>query len=181
MSERNEPPDNFLLPVFAWNSAISPAETPGPPGVAAFQSSGPLSWQIPFSSCRSAKSDFSSSGCLRFSTLPGAGMTYAPLVHRRGAKCSLTRTSCKLGGNALILALSWLALGRPSTAAAHLCPGASLAQRQVVRSLGRGIRAWNFASVIDASAMGRSAAKVESPEPCSESCCNVRAPTSKAR
>ena len=142
-----------------------------------------VSWQIPFSSCWSAKSDFSSSGCLRFSTLPGAGMTYAPLVHRRGAKCSLTRTSCKLGGNALILALSWLALGRPSTAAAHLCLGASLAdaQRKVVRRLSRGIQAWNFAGVIDASAMGRSAAKVESPEPCSESCCNVRAPTSKAR
>ncbi|CAE7606984.1 unnamed protein product [Symbiodinium sp. CCMP2592] len=74
----------------------------------------------------------------------------------------------KLALNATVLVLSWLYCGQPSCVgnAAPLGLGTplSLEQWAVVRTLGRGITAWNSQPVVGPEEMGRSAAKVESCE-----------------
>ncbi|CAE7221711.1 unnamed protein product [Symbiodinium sp. CCMP2592] len=74
----------------------------------------------------------------------------------------------KLALNATVLVLSWLYCGQPScvgsVAPLGLGTPLSLEQWAVVRTLGRGITAWNSQPVVGPEEMGRSAAKVESCE-----------------
>ena len=91
-----------------------------------------------------------------------------PSLHRRSARRQQPDVCRKLALNATILVLSWLYLGRPSAVREDCNLGLgtplTLEQWQVVRTLGRGITAWNEQPIIGPEAMGRSAAKVESCE-----------------
>ncbi|CAE7217549.1 unnamed protein product [Symbiodinium sp. CCMP2592] len=87
-------------------------------------------------------------------------------LHRPGANRKQKCAARKLGLNALVLALSWLSLGCPSTAPPFLGLGAELSREQwaVVRRLSANVSAWNASDPVDWAAMGRSAARVESTE-----------------
>ena len=91
-----------------------------------------------------------------------------PSLHQSKARRQQPDASRKLALNATVLVLSWLYLGQPASASS--LPGLGLGtplsseQWQVVRTLGRGITAWNSQAVIGPEEMGRSAAKVESCE-----------------
>ena len=163
-------------PIFIKNSS-EPAP-PLLPGARATAVHGSTLWNQFFETLGRAKTPLSSFWhSLRIAS-PGAqsgpkGRVWPmpmpfPSLHRRSARRQQPDVCRKLALNATILVLSWLYLGRPS--AVHedcnlgLGTPLTLEQWQVVRTLGRGITAWNEQPIIGPEAMGRSAAKVESCE-----------------
>ncbi|CAE7242495.1 Fem1b [Symbiodinium sp. CCMP2592] len=89
---------------------------------------------------------------------------FLPSLHRAKAKRQQPDAARKLGLNALVLALSWLSLGCPAVAPPYLGLGGALSRGQwaTVKRLSVNVSAWNAAPPVDWTAMGRSAAKVES-------------------
>eukprot|EP00439_Symbiodinium_sp_Y106_P038682 s1227_g4.t1 len=89
-----------------------------------------------------------------------------PSLHRARPNRQHPGAARKLGLNALVLALSWLALGCPATAPSYLGLGAPLSREQwsTLKRLSVNVSAWNASDPVDWTAMGRSAARVESAE-----------------
>ena len=132
-------------------------------------------WQQFFSCLGSSRSDFSSFWhSVRLLPRPSRGPLGRvwpmpvpfPSLHRARPNRQHPCAARKLGLNALVLALSWLALGCPATAPSYLGLGAPLSREQwsTLKRLSVNVSAWNASDPVDWTAMGRSAARVESAE-----------------
>ena len=89
-----------------------------------------------------------------------------PEAFRRGASMSAAEAARKKGVNAIVIALNFLHLDRPSRASMPLVAGKPLSALQwaAVRRFEHFLQAWIDVSPVDANSMGRTAAKVESLE-----------------
>ena len=89
-----------------------------------------------------------------------------PEVHRRASGKKQRDASRKLGLNYIILILNWLSVGERLVGTDAIRLGARLNKKQwmVVKRLTPLVDGWNAQGSVDADAMGRSAAKVESIE-----------------
>eukprot|EP00438_Fugacium_kawagutii_P003106 Skav210388 [mRNA] locus=scaffold1526:346357:350934:- [translate_table: standard] len=89
-----------------------------------------------------------------------------PEMHRRGSNRKQKDASRKLALNFLVLTLDWLAVGGSLDLCGSLSLGSKLTRDQwtAVRRLTPLVDSWNSHDLVDASAMGRSASKVENIE-----------------
>lgn len=89
-----------------------------------------------------------------------------PEMHRKPSNRSQRDVGRKLGTNFVVLVLNWLAMGESFQPQFSLGLGTKLTglQWDAVRRIAPLVDGWNAHDLVDASAMGRSATKVENIE-----------------
>eukprot|EP00438_Fugacium_kawagutii_P024864 Skav221765 [mRNA] locus=scaffold490:280304:287109:+ [translate_table: standard] len=171
--------DNFLESKKRLNNAaaarpkVPPQSPPAKAGASSVQADV---WNLCFSAVSRARTGLSAlfhttlKPCACSQLAPRRAVWPMPLpfpeMHRRRSNRKQMDCGRKLGTNFLVLCLNWLSLGESLSGAPSLFLGQPLsgAQWSAVRELTPLVDSWNSHGLVDSSAMGRSASKVENVE-----------------